>query len=239
MPSCATVVDSGAPISPSGCATPTTISTATHATKSGVSTLPMTVTTCVCRIDSASTTAKKTAENANMPTPSPNSGTMDISYVVAAVRGSAMTMPVHRMTAVFSTKPGTRPIDPSTAAFAPPAALSAKMPRHESTTSISTKHRKPSPEEHGKQRQSRNKRILLHYFSFDRTQHAKSKQCVTRKQKAAGCTKVSKGACGASYSAEASGHRPLGHARAAEVEDDAPHAAATSSKFAGRQAGET
>ena len=79
-----------------------------------------------------------------MPTPSPNSGTMDISYVVAAVRGSAMTMPVHRMTAVFSTKPGTRPIDPSTAAFAPPAALSAKMPRHESTTSISTKHRKPS-----------------------------------------------------------------------------------------------
>ena len=63
--------------------------------------------------------------------------------MVAAVRGSAMIMPVHKMTAVLSTNPGTRPNEPSTAAFAPPAALSAKMPRQESATSIKMKHKKP------------------------------------------------------------------------------------------------
>ena len=54
-----------------------------------------------------------------------------------------MIMPVHRMTAVLSTRPGTLPNDPSTATFAPPAALSAKMPRQDSATSIKMKHRKP------------------------------------------------------------------------------------------------
>lgn len=96
-----------------------------------------------------------------------------------------MIMPVHKMTAVLSTRPGTRPNEPSTAAFAPPAALSAKMPRQESATSIKMKHKKPinpigsafhaqkrrenkvpGTEEHGEQGQSGNQSVFLQECSF-------------------------------------------------------------------------
>ena len=58
---------------------PTAMITNTQMTNSGVSTLPMMLTKRVWRMDSASTTAKNSAENTNMFTESPNNGTMDIS----------------------------------------------------------------------------------------------------------------------------------------------------------------
>ena len=79
MPSCAAWLESGAPISPSGYTTPVTMITNTQSTNSGVSTLPMMLTKRVWRMESASTTAKNSAENASMFTESPNNGTMDIS----------------------------------------------------------------------------------------------------------------------------------------------------------------
>ena len=60
------------------------------------------------------------------------------------MRGVAMSTPVHRMAAVLRTRPGVRPSVPSMAALAPPAALSAKMPTHESTTSTKMKHANPT-----------------------------------------------------------------------------------------------
>ena len=48
--------------------------------------------------------------------------------------------------------------------------------------------------------------------------------------------KVSEGRSGASYSAEASEHWPLGHARAAEVEDGVPERPAASTHSVGCQA---
>ena len=54
-----------------------------------------------------------------------------------------MIMPVHKMTAVLSTNPGTRPIEPSDGCVRPACSVDAKMPRQESATSIKMKHKKP------------------------------------------------------------------------------------------------
>ena len=79
------------------------------ATRSGVSTLPTTSMMRVGRKVSKSTTAKNATENGSSPMTSPNQGAMAISKVVAAQRGGAMSMPTHRIAAVFSARPAFLP----------------------------------------------------------------------------------------------------------------------------------
>ena len=144
MPSWATVVDVGWPMGPMGLAMPTATSTTMAATKSGVSILPMMSTTFDWRMVRANTTAKNTSENGSSPTASPANGTTVISKVVAAVRGLAMSTPVHSTAALLMRSPARCPSVPSIAAVLPPARLRANSPRQVITTSMSTKQPKPT-----------------------------------------------------------------------------------------------
>ena len=114
------------------------------ATRSGVSTLPTTSMMRVGLSVSKSTTAKKAMENGSSPIVSPNQGAMAISKVVAAQRGGAMSMPTHKMAAVFSARPAFLPRAFWIERMEPPALLMAKTPTQETTTSKNTKHARPS-----------------------------------------------------------------------------------------------
>ena len=114
------------------------------ATRSGVSTLPTTSMMRVGLSVSKSTTAKNATENGKSPMASPNQGAMAISKVVAAQRGGAMSMPTHRMAAVFSARPAFLPRAFWMERMEPPALLIANTPTQETTTSKNTKHARPS-----------------------------------------------------------------------------------------------
>ena len=106
---------------------------------------------------------------------------MAISKVVAAQRGGAMSMPTHRMAAVFSARPAFLPRAFWMERMEPPALLMANTPTQETTTSKNTKHARPSgqsvarlhaevrredeiagAEEHGEQRQADDQRVSVH-----------------------------------------------------------------------------
>ncbi len=115
----------GAPMGPSGFAMPQMMSAPMPVTRSGVKILPMMSTTRDSVMVSSSTSAKNANENGSIPMLSPTEGTTAISYVVAAVRGMAIKMPVQTMAAVFRMLAGIFPMVRANATSPPPAAFNA------------------------------------------------------------------------------------------------------------------